>query len=316
MNINHFDLNLLVALDALLTERNVTRAAEKLCVTQPALSGSLQRLRQQFEDPILVRIGRNMELTPKATALVEPVREALRRVRGVLDTHQSFEPVSSQRTFRLSMSDYCYNVFWPHMTRELMAKTRNITSVIEPFSIPSFEQLEGGDIDFVITHRDPGFFDPHDVRPELNAEYLFADDFVCAVAENHPAGKSLSIDDYLRYPHVLAYFGAHSYTLEEDLLQKKGVRIDRRLFVPSLSALVYHVPGTDLIATVPRRLAQLIAPSLPVRLLESPVEVGPVEETLFWHRRNDSDPGHCWLRNQIARIGKSFENARELSEVR
>ena len=91
MNVNHFDLNLLVALDALLTERNVTRAAEKLYV-QPALSGSLQRLRQQFQDPILVRIGRNMELTPKAAALVEPVREALRQVRAVLNTRQTFEP--------------------------------------------------------------------------------------------------------------------------------------------------------------------------------------------------------------------------------
>ena len=205
------------------------------------------------------------------------------------------------------MSDYCYIVFWPHITRELMAKTPNITCVIESFSIPSFERLEVGDIDFIITHRDPtDFYDPHDVRPELNSEHLFSDEFICAIAANHPIGKSLSMDDYLRYPHVLAYFGAPSHTLEEYSLQKRGIRIDRRLFVPSLAGPLYHLPDSDLIATVPKKLAQLIAPSLPVRLLEPPVEFGLLEETLFWHGRNDSDAGHLWLREQITRIVKSF----------
>lgn len=222
-NLNRFDLNLLVALDMLLTERSVTRAADRLCVTQPALSGSLQKLRYHFDDALLVRVGREMELTPKARALIEPVRAALLKVEKALETQASFDPATAERTFRLGMSDYCVIVYLPHVMRLLAQEAPHVRVVVENVFGPSFNRLEGGDIDLLITHGDRHSFGRSWSERNLASTDLYDDTFVCVLADDHPAAGGLNKEDFARFPHALVDFGANLQTVEKLAVEGEGL---------------------------------------------------------------------------------------------
>lgn len=306
-NLNRFDLNLLVALDTLLSERSVTRAADRLCVTQPALSGSLQRLRYHFDDQLLVRVGREMELTPKARALIEPVRNALLQINAALETQAIFDPYTSERTFRIAMSDYCVHVFLPHVVPNLMARAPHMRLVTENVFGPSFSRLEGGDIDLIITHGDRRLFGREGVDTDLMSTDLFQDDFVCAVAADHPIDAEMTMDDYLLYPHALVDFGANTRTVEEAEIERQGIVINDKFLVPSFGGLLYALAGTQLIATVQRKLADLLAPNLAIRVMPSPVKLATLKETLIWHKRSNDDPGHIWLREILLEAGRMLD---------
>ena len=295
-NLNRFDFNLLLALDTLLSERSVTRAADRLCVTQPALSGSLQRLRQHFDDPLLLRVGREMELTPKARALIEPVRTALLHINAALETQAIFDPGTSERTFRVAMSDYCVHIFLPKVVRILAARAPQLRLMIENVFGPSFSRLEGGDIDLVITHGDRSLFGREGREVDLMTADLFGDSFVCVVARDHPIGDSMTKDDYLSYPHALAFFGANVRTVEEAEIERRGIVIKELLHVPTFAGLLQMLPGTELIATVQSKLAEQLADTQKVRVMKPPMNLGTLKETLIWHNRSDDDPGHIWLR--------------------
>lgn len=301
-NLNRFDFNLLLSLDMLLSERSVTRAADRLCVSQPSVSASLQRLRQHFDDPLLARVGRKMELTPKARALIDPVRKALAHINAALETQPVFAPMTSQRIFRGAMSDYCVHVFLPHLVRLLAQRAPSLRLVVENVFGPSFFRLEGGDIDFVITHRDRSLFGRDRNNHSLQSTDLFEDSFVCVVAQEHPVPSKLTMEDYLRYPHALAHFGANVRTVEQAELERQGHVINDLLHVPSFSGLLCMLPGTELIATVQRKLATSLVQSSTLRILEPPVAFGNLKETLLWHERSNSDPGHAWLRQVMEEV--------------
>jgi DNA-binding transcriptional LysR family regulator len=306
VNLNRFDLNLLVALDMLLTERSVTRAAERLCVTQPALSGSLQRLRHYFGDQLLLRVGREMELTPKARALIDPVRAALLQVEGVLEVRALFDATTSDRSFRIAMSDYSICVFLPSIVRRLAAEAPNIRLIVETVFGTIFSRLEGGDIDLIVTHSDRRLFGRDEPDIGLTSEDLFQDDFVCVVAADHPVGTTLTLEEYRQYPHVLAYFGPDVKSIEDQDRERQSIQIKDQILVPTFPGMLYQLPGTQLIATVQRRLATALAPSLSIRLLEIPFEVAMLRETSIWHLRNDDDPGHRWLREMVSRVAQAL----------
>ncbi len=306
-NLNRFDLNLLVALDTLLSERSVTRAADRLCVTQPALSGSLQRLRYHFDDPLLVRVGREMELTPKARALIEPVRNALLQVNVALETQAVFDPASSERTFRIAMSDYCAHVFLPHVVRRLATRAPHMRLVTENVFGPSFSRLDGGDIDIIITHGDRRLFGREGTDTDLLTTALFEDDFVCVVAADHPVtGSAMTMDDFLHYPHALVDFGTNVRTVEEAEIERQGIVINDKYLVPTFGGLLYLLAGTQLIATVQRRLAALLAPNLDVRVMSTPVNL-MLRETLVWHQRSHDDPAQLWLRELLLEAGRELD---------
>ncbi|NKJ00930.1 LysR family transcriptional regulator [Novosphingobium sp. SG707] len=295
-NLNRFDFNLLLALDTLLSERSVTRAADRLCVTQPALSGSLQRLRQHFDDPLLLRVGREMELTPKARALIEPVRIALLHIDAVLETKAQFDPGTSERTFRVAMSDYCVHIYLPKVVRILSTRAPQLRLMVENVFGPSFSRLEGGDIDMVITHGDRSLFGREGRDVDLSSADLFVDSFVCVVDRDHPIGETMTKEDYLSYPHALAFFGANVRTVEEAEIERRGIVIKELLHVPTFAGLLQMLPGTELIATVQSKLAEQLADSQKLRVLRPPINLGTLQETLIWHNRNHDDPGHMWLR--------------------
>lgn len=295
-NLNRFDFNLLLALDTLLSERSVTRAAERLHVTQPALSGSLLRLRQHFDDPLLLRVGREMELTPKARALIAPVRDALNAIDLALETQPVFDPASSERTFRVAMSDYCVHVYLPHILRLLAMLAPQLRLIVENVFGPSFLRLEGGDVDILVTHGDRSLFGREGRDVDLITDTLFDDDFVCVVALEHPLGAVMTKDDYVQYPHALAYFGPDVRSVVEAEVERRGIVIKDTLHVPTFAGLLQMLPGTRLIATMQRKLAENLANPTTVRVIEPPIALGTLKETLIWHKRSDDDPGHAWLR--------------------
>jgi len=305
-NLNRFDLNLLVALDTLLSERSVTRAADRLCITQPALSGSLQRLRHHFDDQLMVRVGREMELTPKARALIEPVRAALLQVNAALETQAVFDPGTSERTFRVAMSDYCVHVFLPIVARRLAAEAPGTRLVTENVFGPSFNRLEGGDIDLIITHGDRRLFGREGIDAHLHSTDLFEDDFVCVVASDHPIKENMTLDDYLNYPHALTDFGANVRTVEEADIERQGIVIKDKILIPSFGGLLFLLAGTQLIATIQSKLARLLVPNVDVRILNPPVQLARLKETLIWHTRSDDDPGHIWLRQLMLEAGQAL----------
>lgn len=307
MNLNRFDLNLLVALDMLLTERSVTRAADRLCVTQPALSGSLQKLRYHFDDALLVRVGREMELTPKARALIEPVRAALLNVEKALETQATFDAATAERTFRLAMSDYCVMIYLPHVMRLLAQEAPQVRVVVENVLGPSFNRLEGGDIDLLITHGDRRNFGRSWSERNLSSKDLFSDTFVCVVAEDHPAAGGLSREAFNRYPHALVDFGANVQTVEQMAVEGHGLAMDDRLLIPSFAGLLFQLSGTQLIVTVQRRLARQLASTLPLCVMEPPVPIGTLQETLIWHERTDADPAHEWFRGVLTRAASGLD---------
>jgi DNA-binding transcriptional LysR family regulator len=307
VNLNRFDLNLLVALDMLLTERSVTRAADRLCVTQPALSGSLQRLREHFHDQLLFRVGREMELTPKARALIAPVRAALLKVESALEARATFEPANSERTFHISMSDYCALVFLPLVVRRIAVEAPRIRLVVENVFGPSFNRLVEGDIDLIITHGDRRLFGRNGTDAELLSENLFMDSFVCAVAADHPISEKMTLADYVRYPHALAHFGAKLRTVEDADIERQGIAIKDMLLIPTFAGLLCQLPGTELIATLQRRLVVMMAKIVDVRIFEPPMPLSPLQETIIWHERNTDDPGHEWLRVLMRDIGRSMD---------
>jgi LysR family nod box-dependent transcriptional activator len=305
-NLHRFDLNLLVALDMLLTERSVTRAADRLCVTQPSLSGSLQRLREHFNDPLMLRFGREMELTSKARALIGPVRSALLQIDNALEARAQFEPATSEQTFRVAMSDYCVHLFLPLVIRRIAAEAPGVRIVVENISASSVGRLEGGEIDLIIT-VDLRLFGRDGRDAELRSQGLFEDEVVCVVAADHPVGDQMTLDDYCRYPHALRHFGSNVRNVEDADIERQGITIKDKVTIPTFTGLLALLPGTNLIATVPKRLANSMAKTLDVRILEVPIKLPTIQEATFWHRRNDDDLGQRWLRDLLKEVGATLE---------
>ena len=301
MKFSHFDLNLLRVLDALLQEQSVTVASHRLGVTQPAVSGSLQRLREAFDDQLLVRAGQGMELTPKARALIAPVREALRQVQDVLEVETSFTPAKSNRTFTVAMSDYCAQIVLPGLVKRIAEVAPQVSCVIHETLRLDIAAMEAGDVDLQIRLENLRAFVPGGESRALRWLPLFNDRLVCVVAHDHPVGETLTIDEYLSYPHASAGTN-HRSTMVHEAHRIANICVRDMVTIGSVGRVPYLLDGSKMIALLPLRLvAPLIAP-LRLRLVEPPFEITPITETAVWHRRSDADPGHQWLRTTLAEV--------------
>lgn len=307
MNLGKFDLNLLRVLDVLLEERNVTHAAKRLFVTQQAASGALVRLRRHFNDDLLVRVGRNLEPTPLAVSLIEPVRITLLAAQTALDTRPSFDPNTANRTYRLAMSDYGLLVLLPRFLRELTSKAPNVRCLVEPITEGSFEKVDRGDLDLCMTAHDMRLYGR---RPSqrVRSESLFHDDFVCVIDRRHvDVGDTISLETYASLKHNSVVFGRGVETIVERAWAASGLDIHVAVKAPSFSALIFMLPGTPLVATAQRRLAEAIAPSLGLSVRECPLPIPSLQENVMWHERNEHDPAHAYLRQLIRRAAKHLD---------
>lgn len=294
MRFNGLDLNLLVALDALLTERSITRAGERLNLSPSATSNALGRLREYFDDELLVQVGRRMEPTPRAESLHEAVRDVLVRVDSTIAMQPGFDPATSQRSFRIFVSDYAQLVLMPHLLA--LAAEQRCTARFEflPQESNPYRALERAEADLLIIPREF-------LSPDHPQRTLYAEDFVCVVWRDGALARGeLTLERYLAAGHVVMQPpGVQSPSFEAWFLKRNGV--ERRVAVTSygFASLPALVVGTEFVATVHRRLAQAFRSTWPIALRPPPVPVSPMEQAVQWHQYRTKDPGLVWLRGLL-----------------
>lgn len=304
-----FDLNLLGALDALLTERNVTRAAEKLNVTQPTMSGMLQRLRYRFRDQLLVRNGRGMDLTPLALVLRNSVRDALRGIEALLLAEPIFDHATSRRSFTIMASDYCMIAFMPRVFAQISRDAPGVRINTRPIVKP-LESLVTAEVDLCIG--------PHELTQldidyeNLQCEYLFTDDFVSVVRNDHQLGETSSLEEYLSFPHVGIEFQGIPASFETIALSQHVPHFRASYVVTEFSQIPCVVAQSNIVGVVQRRLATIVARALPIRLFKPPFIIPDLEEAMIWHPRYVNDPAHIWLRNLILLTARSWSDGEEM----
>ncbi|PRE05029.1 LysR family transcriptional regulator [Burkholderia multivorans] len=295
MRLGHFDMNLLVALDALLDTRSVTRAAERLHLGASATSSALGRLREYFGDELLVQVGRRMELTPLGRSLAQPVRDILLNVQTTVVSRPEFDPAIAKRNFVIRASDYLTTVLLTDVVQRLQREAPGITLHIANMTDDVAEQLDRGEVDFVI-------YPTASVNRQHPTQTLFEDDFSCIVwAGNRLVGDTLSLEQYQSLGHVAATFGdSRSVSFDSMMMSNLGLSRSIEVTTTNFNTLPQLVVGTTRIATVQTRLARLYAHYLPLRLLPLPVQLPPLIEVMQWHAINNNDPAHAWLRRVLA----------------
>ncbi len=303
INLRRFDLNLLVVLQTLMEERNVTRAACRLNLSQPALSHALARLREAVGDPLLVRHQGRMVPTPLALRLQIPLQEVLGRLGGLLAVHDEVDPVNISETFRMGLSGYSEFILMSPLSRHFLEVSPRLQCVVRPLDLERFsEHLAEGTIDVAA-----GYVSAVD-HPELLEEVLLEDRYVC-IAQGGRGGfrGRLTMERYLALPHVLiAQSGAPAGTPDQ-ILASQGLR--RHIAVATLH---YHtaaqmVAETDLLLTTSRLVARKLCESLPLRLLDPPFQLPPIVLRQIWHMRTHADPVHQWLRDCVRAAARAAD---------
>jgi DNA-binding transcriptional LysR family regulator len=310
MRYHKLDLNLLTALKALLTEKNVTRAGESVHITQPAMSGILARLREYFGDPLIVPVGRKMELTPLAESLVEPLTDALLRIDATITTRPEFNPLTTNRRFSVVASDYSINVLLLEVLRRIHQEAPGLSVEFRTPSESAPAELEEGEVDFIINPESQN-------SPMQSGVVLFEDSYMIVVdADNHEVGDSIGIEQYLALRHVAFKSGKFGLPHLETWVANR-YRDERRVEVitHSFSLLPRLVVGTARIATMHTRLAQQCAGSLPVRLVKPTFEIPRLVEVLQWHKYRDLDPGSMWFRDMIIEGARTLPSLDELERA-
>jgi DNA-binding transcriptional LysR family regulator len=295
----NLDLNLLVSLDALLQERSVSRAAERLGLSQPSLSASLARLRRHFRDDLLARVGNRYELTPLAAQLAEQATGALAAVARVFASEPDFDPATSEREFTVMISDYALTVLGPSLAA-LLQQAPHVRLRLHPVAVTAVDDAASAlrDVDAMVL--------PHGFLSDLPSQELFTDQWVCIVAADHPGiGEKLTMADLERLPMVVTYQTPTAYTPAAKQLSILGVQPRVQLVAESFLALPFLVAAGNGLALIQERLARQLAPTVPIRILPCPFDVASLIDALWWHPMYDRDPGHRWLRQLFTEAARS-----------
>jgi DNA-binding transcriptional LysR family regulator len=296
------DLNLLVAFDALVSERHVSRAAARVGITQPAMSNALARLRATLNDPLLVRAGRQLVLTVRAQMLAGPVRQAMHLLQGALQPPRS--AAIQSRTFVIGATEYAEHLLLPHLIRWTTTQERGVRFVFRRlpalFQAPD-DELQAGLLDCAI-----GFFpEAPSLHAGIMSQPLFEDENVCVLRKGHPmVRKRLSLRAYGSLEHVTISYQHDAPSILDQLLLAKGLSRKIVLQVPHMATALYVVSQTDLATTVPRRFALQAKHGLPLQSFRVPLAVPVVKISALWHARNDGDSGLSLLCRQLTRIAK------------
>ncbi|HEY4000137.1 MAG TPA: LysR family transcriptional regulator [Candidatus Xenobia bacterium] len=294
MNIGSLDLNLLVPLKALLEERHVTHAAERVGLSQPAMSRALQRLRDMFEDPLLVRgSGSRMILTARAEALYQPLQSVLQDV-GHLIAAPTLEPSEMRGEVVVATRDYEMTVLLPRMIQALSQKAPGLNLSLRPMVGDDLSPLEENRVDFVVAGSDR-------TTATLLRRTLIEETFVCVVAADHPAaGHPLTLERYLGMKHCVVSFSEHHTPgFVDRYLAERGHQRNIRVRVPYFLAAAQIVSASDLVTTLPRGLGLHLARHHQLKTLDLPFPAPSFSIYLYWHVRNQSNPIHAWLRQMF-----------------
>lgn len=299
-DIRHLDFNLLKALDALLDERSVTRAAERLALTQPAVSGMLTRLRESFDDPLFVRAQRGIVPTLRAQQLAVPVKQLLSDIERILKP-QAFDPVTASMTIKIASTDYALRAVVVPFLSALRVQAPNIRVAVQPVDNQHLlNQMDRGDVDWAL-------LTPESTAPVLHAATLFDERYVCVMRADHPdaVGKTLALDRFCALDHVLVSSSGGAFQgITDQALARIGRSRRVTVSVTSFLVLPEILMASDLIAVVPRRLATKANGLI---MLEPPVDIPGFSKTVAWHERTHHDPGQKWLRSLLMDTCKTLD---------
>jgi LysR family transcriptional regulator, nod-box dependent transcriptional activator len=299
MRFGRLDLNLLVALDALLTEKSVSLAADRLCLSQSATSSALGRLRDYFGDELLVVKGRHMILTARAEELIEPVRSVLEQVRTTIAVAPAFDPETADRQIRIMASDYTTQVLLAEAIAQLEHDAPSMRFEIQPMSTNPIEAVERGFVDLLITID-------FAVSADHPSQMLFEDDYVVIGDAANPAMQGeMTRERYFELGHVTARFGRAQMPAFDEWFtrrQKQQRRIE--VVAPSFLSLPGLVLGTNRIATMHRRLAQQVVQTFPLVLRELPFAIPPIREVVQWHITNNNDRALRWVIERLEAVAQ------------
>lgn len=298
MDIRNVDLNLLVAFDALLAERSVSRAAVRLHLSQPAASALLARLRELFGDPLLLRSARGMLPTPRALELLGPVRQVLDEIDTIIQPRAAFDASKAVHTFTLSASDYVEYTLLPALVDYLEHKAPGVRLKVVPLDVQSVaKQMESGEVDLCITGL-------QNAAPGLHVRPLYTERIVSVVRRNHPGvGERLTLDRFCSMEHIQVSVQGSGFSNRIDVaLAALGRKRYARLMVPHYLLVAEIVARSDMISSLPQRLAQGYAKRL--RILELPLDVQGFTVGEVWHERNQRDPAQQWLRDLLLELAQ------------
>jgi DNA-binding transcriptional LysR family regulator len=290
------DLNLLIALGALLEERNLTRAGEKINLSQPAMSGALARLRKYYGDELLARSGREYQLTPLAEQLMPAVQAALRQVERTLEVTPEFEPLASDRTFSIALSDYTVAVLIEPLMSRVHELAPGVGLQLNPIPADMAETDRGlRQHDLLIAPK------PREYEFLGESEPIFTDRFVCIADPANPRLRDgrLSLADLAALPHARATFGQDGFNQAEQAVAELGVRHSVQVTTVGWLPLPFVVAGTDLVAMIPERLARRVAAPAGVSVIEPPFGLVELVEEAWWHPMRGPDPALRWLRGVL-----------------
>lgn len=298
MNISSFDLNLLRVLDALLRERNVSRAAERLSLSQPAVSNALGRLREQLDDPLLVRTGRSMQPTPKALELETPIRNALQQIEQSLSQGVLFDPASSRQHFRIALTDYAELLCLPRLLQQLASEAPHVridTCNLGP-SLP-MDALDKAELDLAL-----GRF--AELPARVRRRPWMRETLQLAVRRNHPLiQRAPDLPGFLLLRHLWVH-GGQSKGMVDQWLASQGLQRQIAYTTANYLQAAHIVASTDLVAVLPTRLARYFAGILPLQLYELPFVLEPFELEISSIALRETDAALQWLIAKIQRLGQ------------
>ena len=306
INLARLDLNLLVALDALLTERGVTRAADRVGLGQSAMSHNLSRLRALFGDELLTRSPQGMRPTPRALALAEPVRAALAQIQALLSRDEAFDPRTAERTFRIGLSDSTEVLLVPALLARLCETAPGVhlrLHNIDPLRLG--DDLDADRLDLAVGMGTFAGGQAHHKR-----RLLLTETYLCMFnAARTGVSAPITLQDYVRLPHVLTSLRPGERGVVDDALAVLGLKRTVVLTTPRFLAVPFLVARAPVVVTMHSRLARLFAAELGLSLSPPPVALQEVPVSLIWHASYDHDPAHAWLRGEFLRLAQQAASA-------
>lgn len=302
MNLAAIDLNLLVAFEALMAERNVTRAGRRIGLGQPAMSAALGRLRAVFHDELLVRVpGAAMRATTKAHDLQPRIGAILANVRQVLETEATFDPAATRAVFRIATSDHPSTMVVPRLLEVVARDAPGIDLRLMTLDKrDAFDRVDRGEIDLLI-----GSF--RNVPKRIRQHRIYIDQYVCIGRRNHPALASLTPEAYAAAPHVLMTLAADDRGIVDEALTRIGLRRRVAVTVSDFHLIPRIVERTGMLGHLPRRIAAELTAGCDIEIRTPPLELPPWNVDMFWGGVSDAEPVATWLRGQLLAIGQAIE---------
>jgi DNA-binding transcriptional LysR family regulator len=294
-NLKSVDLNLLLVLNALIEERHITRASERLNISQSAMSKSLSRVRDTFDDPILVRMPNGYELSDRSKKMREPLKQILSDIEELLST-EKFDPLTSTRKFTISALDYAEFMVGYKLMERIQSMSPFSTIEFVPRTANSFNELINGSVDVILSLKQSN------LPGNIETESVIYDEMICVIDKTHPlANQQITLDTFLEYPHSVLHTGSDELVVDKELSKLNKTRKILKIS-PNFVASVTSIKDTNMILTVPKCMVYPAMRLVDLEIHKVPFATPKIEFSLYWHKRNTNRRAHKWYRSQFKNV--------------